>query len=42
MVFALDHSTLYMGLLPGSNKEGYGVAGVVGAPYARVIGVNKG
>jgi len=25
--------------LPSQNKEGYNGAGVVGAPYARVIGV---
>ena len=39
VVFAVDHSTLYMGLLPSQNKEGYNGAGVVGAPYARFIGV---
>jgi Flp pilus assembly protein CpaB len=39
VVFAVDHSTLYMGLLPSQNKEGYNGAGVIGAPYARVIGV---
>jgi Flp pilus assembly protein CpaB len=42
VVFAVDHSTLYMGLLPSQNKEGYNEPGVIGAPYGRVVGVNKG
>ncbi len=42
VVFAVDHSTLYMGLLPSENKEGYNEPGVIGAPYGRVVGVNKG
>ena len=41
VVFAVDHSTLYMGLLPGTNENGYSQAGIIGAPAARVIGVNK-
>jgi Flp pilus assembly protein CpaB len=41
VVFAVDHSTLYMGLLPTQNKEGYNEPGVIGAPYGRVVGVNK-
>jgi hypothetical protein len=42
VVFAVDHSTLYMGLLPGGNPEGYNEPGVIGAPLGRVVGVNKG
>jgi Flp pilus assembly protein CpaB len=42
VVFAVNHSTLYMGLLPPENEKGYGQPGVVGAPAARVIGVNRG
>jgi len=42
VVFALDHSTLYMGLLPTGNENGYSQAGVVGAPLLHVVGVNKG
>ncbi len=42
VVFAVDHSTLYMGLLPSQNKEGYNEPGIIGAPYGRVVGVNKG
>lgn len=42
VVFAVDHSTLYMGLLPGTNENGYPQPGVIGAPYARVVGVDKG
>jgi hypothetical protein len=41
VVFAVDHSTLYMGLLPGQNDTGYSQPGVIGAPYGRVVGVNK-
>jgi Flp pilus assembly protein CpaB len=39
VVFAVDHSTLYMGLLPGQNEGGYSQPGVIGAPAAQVIGV---
>jgi hypothetical protein len=42
VVFAVDHSTLYMGLLPSQNKSGYSQPGVIGPPLARVVGVNKG
>lgn len=42
VVFAVDHSTLYMGLLPGQNEAGYSQPGVIGPPLARVVGVNKG
>jgi Flp pilus assembly protein CpaB len=42
VVFAVDHATLYMGLLPGQNEDGYAQPGVIGAPLARVVGVNKG
>jgi Flp pilus assembly protein CpaB len=42
VVFAVDHSTLYMGLLPSQNKAGYSQPGVIGPPLARVVGVNKG
>ena len=42
VVFAVGHSSMYMALLPPENEKGYGEAGTIGAPYARVIGVNKG
>jgi hypothetical protein len=42
VVFAVGHSTLYMGLLPPENDKGYAQPGSIGAPYARVVGVNKG
>ena len=42
VVFAVDHATLYMGLLPPQNPNGYRQPGTIGAPYARVIGVSKG
>jgi hypothetical protein len=42
VVFATDHSTLYMGLLPAGSEKGYPQAGVVGAPLLHVVGVNKG
>jgi Flp pilus assembly protein CpaB len=42
VVFAVGHSTLYMGLLPPDNDKGYPQPGTIGAPFARVIGVNKG
>jgi hypothetical protein len=31
-----------MGLLPTKNEAGYSQPGVIGAPFARVVGVNKG
>src|SRR3954453_7330947 len=43
VVFAVGHSTLYMGLLPPDAPEkGYGEPGTIGAPFARVVGVNNG
>ena len=42
VVFAVGHSTLYMGLLPPDNDKGYSQPGTIGAPLAKVIGVNKG
>ncbi len=41
VVFAVGHSTLYLGLLPPENDGGYNEPGVIGAPYARVTGVGK-
>ena len=40
-VFATGAATLYMGLLPPDNKEGYAQPGTVGVPYGRVVGVSK-
>jgi Flp pilus assembly protein CpaB len=40
-VFATDAATLYMGLLPPDNKDGYPMPGTVGVPYGRVVGVSK-
>jgi pilus assembly protein CpaB len=42
VVFATGHSTLYLGLLPPGNDQGYSEPGTIGAPLGRVIGVNKG
>jgi len=42
VVFAVGHSTLYLGLLPPENDKGYSEPGAIGAPLARVIGVNNG
>jgi pilus assembly protein CpaB len=42
VVFAAGHATLYMGLLPPENDKGYTQPGALGAPFAKVIGVNKG
>jgi len=42
VVFAVGHSTLYLGLLPPENENGYSDPGTIGAPLARVIGVNHG
>ena len=42
VVFAVGHSTMYMGLLPPENDKGYSQPGTIGAPLAKVIGVNKG
>ena len=41
IVYATDHSTLYMGLLPPENENGYPIPGVAGAPFGRVVGVSK-
>jgi Flp pilus assembly protein CpaB len=40
-VFALNSATLYMGLLPPENKDGYAQPGTVGLPFATVVGVAK-
>jgi Flp pilus assembly protein CpaB len=40
-VFALNSATLYMGLLPPDNKEGYAQPGTVGLPFGTVVGVAK-
>jgi Flp pilus assembly protein CpaB len=40
-VFATDSATLYMGLLPPDNKDGYGMPGTVGVPFGTVVGVSK-
>jgi Flp pilus assembly protein CpaB len=42
VIFAVGHSTMYMGLLPPENDKGYAQPGVIGAPAARVIGVSHG
>jgi Flp pilus assembly protein CpaB len=42
VIFAVGHSTLYMGLLPPDNDKGYPQPGVIGAPASRVIGVSNG
>jgi Flp pilus assembly protein CpaB len=39
IVYATDHSTLYMALLPPDNEDGYPAPGVAGAPFGRVVGV---
>jgi Flp pilus assembly protein CpaB len=40
-VFATGAATLYMGLLPPDNKDGYALPGTVGVPFAKVVGVSK-
>jgi Flp pilus assembly protein CpaB len=42
VVFATDHSTLYMGLLPPGEDKGYPEPGVIGAPLGRVVGTDRG
>jgi Flp pilus assembly protein CpaB len=42
VVFATDHATLYMGLLPPDAENGYSQPGTIGAPLGRVVGVNHG
>jgi len=41
LIFATDHATLYLGLLPPNNDKGYANPGTLGPPLARVVGVNK-
>ncbi len=41
LVFATDHSTLFLGLLPPENKDGYSEPGTIGVPFGKVIGVNR-
>ena len=40
-VFATGAATLYLGLLPPENKDGYAEPGTVGVPFAKVVGVAK-
>jgi len=40
-VFATGTATLYMGLLPPDNKDGYAMPGTAGVPIAKVVGVSK-
>ncbi len=42
LVFATGSSTLYLGLLPPDNTDGYSQPGTIGVPLGKVIGVNKG
>jgi|SRR4051794_867729 len=42
LVFALSHASLYLGLLPPDVENGYPQPGTIGAPLARVVGVNHG
>jgi Flp pilus assembly protein CpaB len=41
LVFATGHSTLYLGLLPPDNQQGYAQPGTIGVPLGKVVGVNK-
>jgi len=41
LIFATDHATLYLGLLPPDNKDGYTEPGTIGVPFGKVIGVSK-
>ena len=41
LVFATGSSTLYLGLLPPDNTDGYAQPGTIGVPLGKVIGVNK-
>ena len=41
LVFATEHATIYIGLLPPGNAGGLRGAGHVGVPLGRVIGVNR-
>lgn len=40
LVFANEEASLYLGLLPPENKDGYQTGAVYGVPFAKVIGVN--
>jgi Flp pilus assembly protein CpaB len=40
-VFALNSASLYMGLLPPDNKDGYAQPATVGLPFGTVVGVAK-
>jgi hypothetical protein len=40
LVFAIDHSTVYLGLLPPDNDKGYAEPGTIGVPFGKVIGVS--
>jgi Flp pilus assembly protein CpaB len=40
LIFATDHATLYLGLLPPENKDGYAEPGTIGVPFGKVIGVS--
>jgi Flp pilus assembly protein CpaB len=42
LIFAVDHATIYLGLLPPGGDKGYANPGTLGPPLARVVGVNKG
>ena len=41
LVFATEHASLYLGLLPPDNEGGYPQPGTVGVPFGTVVGVNK-
>jgi Flp pilus assembly protein CpaB len=41
LIFATEHATIYIGLLPPGNEAGYAEPGIVGVPLGRVIGVDK-
>jgi Flp pilus assembly protein CpaB len=41
LVFATGHSTLYVGLLPPDNTEGYPEPGTIGVPIGRVVGASR-
>jgi len=40
LIFSTDHATLYLGLLPPDNKDGYAEPGTIGVPIGKVIGVS--
>jgi len=41
VVFATGHSTLYVGLLPPNNDQGYPQSGTIGVPIGKVIGAGR-